>query len=137
MKQFEASFFYNLKFLNILSQQKTILIVDDDVDLLENTAFMVKSMGHEVFTAKDGDEAFVKYVDVKPNITFLDVRMPKMDGYDAFFKIKQFDSDARVVLMTAYNQDERKFLKAKSMGLLDALNKPYSFDAIEALINKY
>ncbi|WP_268541560.1 response regulator [Candidatus Nitrosotenuis cloacae] len=120
-----------------MSQQKTVLIVDDDVDLLENTAFMVKSMGHDVFTAKDGDEAIVKYMDIKPNITFLDIRMPKMDGYDAFFKIKQLDAHAKVVLMTAYNQDERKFLKAKSMGLLDALNKPYSFDAIEMLINKY
>lgn len=119
------------------TDRKTILIVDDDVDLLENTAFMIKGMGHDVFTAQDGDEGVSKYKDVKPNLTFMDIRMPKMDGYDAFFKIKQFDPDAKVVLITAYNQDEKKHLKAKSMSLIDTISKPYSFETLEALIQKH
>jgi len=117
--------------------KKTILIVDDDIDLLENTAFMIKGMGHDVFTARDGDEGVTKYKDVKPNLTFMDIRMPKMDGYDAFFKIKQYDPHAKVILITAYNQDEKKYLKAKSMSLVDAISKPYSFDTLEELINKH
>ena len=117
--------------------KKTILIVDDDIDLLENTAFMIKGMGHDIFTARDGDEGVAKYKDVKPNLTFMDIRMPKMDGYDAFFKIKQYDPHAKVILITAYNQDEKKYLKAKSMSLVDAISKPYSFDTLEELINKH
>lgn len=120
-----------------MSDKKTILLVDDDVDLLENTAFMIKGMGHDVFTAGDGDDGVSKYKDVRPNLTFMDIRMPKMDGYDAFFKIKQFDSNAKVVLITAYNQDEKKYLKAKSMSLLDSISKPYSFETLEGLIEKY
>jgi len=116
---------------------KVIMIVDDDIDLLENTAFMVRGMGHDVFTATDGEEAVSKYKDVKPNLTFMDIRMPKMDGYDAFFKIKQHDSDAKVILITAYNQDEKKHLKAKSLSLIDTINKPYSFDTLEQLISKH
>lgn len=119
------------------SNRRTILIVDDDVDLLENTAFMIKGMGHDVFTAKDGDEGIIKYKDVKPNLTFMDVRMPKMDGYDTFFKIKQYDPNAKVILITAYNQDEKKYLKAKSMSLIDSISKPYSFETLEELINKH
>ena len=119
------------------TDRKTILIVDDDVDLLENTAFMIKGMGHDVFTAKDGDDGVLKYKDVKPNLTFMDIRMPKMDGYDAFFKIKQFDPDAKVVLITAYNQDEKKYLKAKSMSLIGTISKPYSFETLEDLIQKH
>lgn len=119
------------------SVRKTVLIVDDDVDLLENTAFMIKGMGYDVFTARDGDEGVVKYKDIRPNLTFMDVRMPKMDGYDAFFKIKQFDPEAKVILITAYNQDEKKYLKAKSMSLLDSIAKPYSFEILEEIINKY
>ena len=118
-------------------QRRTILIVDDDIDLLENTAFMIKGMGHDVFTAKDGDDGVTTYKDVKPNLTFMDVRMPKMDGYDAFFKIKQYDSTAKVILITAYNQDEKKYLKAKSMSLIDSISKPYSFEILEDLINKH
>lgn len=121
----------------IVSGQKTILIVDDDADLLENTAFMIKGMGHNVFTAKDGDDGVSKYKDVSPDLTFMDIRMPKMDGYDAFFKIRQHDSDAKIILITAYNQDEKKYLKAKSMGLIDAISKPYSFEILENLISKY
>lgn len=120
-----------------MSEKKVILIVDDDVDLLENTAFMIRGMGHDVFTAKDGEEGVAKYKDVKPNLTFMDIRMPKMDGYDAFFKIKQFDQDAKVILITAFNQDEKKHLKAKSMNLLETINKPYSFETLEKLISKY
>lgn len=120
-----------------MSSQKTILIVDDDVDLLENTAFMIKGMGYNVFTARDGDEGISKYKDVKPNLTFMDIRMPKTDGYDAFFKIKQGDPGAKIVLITAYNQDEKKYLKAKSMGLVDAISKPYSFEILEKMINKH
>lgn len=120
-----------------MSDKKTILLVDDDVDLLENTAFMIKGMGHDVFTASDGEEGISKYKDVRPNLTFMDIRMPKMDGYDAFFKIKQFDPNAKVVLVTAYNQDEKKYLKAKSMSLLDSISKPYSFETLEGLIEKY
>lgn len=117
--------------------RKTILIVDDDIDLLENTAFMIKDMGHDVFTARDGDEGVRRYKDVNPNLTFMDVRMPKMDGYDAFFKIKQHDPVAKIILVTAYNQDEKKYLKAKSMSLVESISKPYSFDMLEELINKH
>lgn len=117
--------------------RKTVLIVDDDIDLLENTAFMIKGMGHDVFTARDGDEGVTKYKDVKPNLTFMDIRMPKMDGYDAFFKIKQYDPHAKVIFITAYNQDEKKYLKAKNMSLVDAISKPYSFDTLEELISKH
>lgn len=117
--------------------RKTILIVDDDVDLLENTAFMINSMGHDVFTAKDGEDGATKYRDVNPDLTFMDIRMPKLDGYDAFFKIKQYDQEAKVILITAYNQDEKKYLKAKSIGLVDAISKPYSFEIIEGLIDKH
>jgi len=119
------------------TSRKTILIVDDDVDLLENTAFMIKGMGYDVFTARDGTEGITKYKDLRPNLTFMDIRMPKLDGYDAFFKIKQHDPTAKVIFITAYNQDEKKYSKAKSMGLVDAIPKPYSFEILEELINKY
>jgi two-component system chemotaxis response regulator CheY len=120
-----------------MSIQKTILLVDDDNDLLENTAFMIKSIGYEVITAENGIDAVEKYKEIKPNLVIMDIKMPKMDGYDAFFKIKQFDPDAKVILITAYTLDEKKQLKAKSMNLLSTISKPYTFDQIETLVNKH
>lgn len=120
-----------------MSSKKTILLVDDDIDLLENTAYMLKSMGYDVITAEDGLEAVLKYKDIHPNLTIMDIKMPKMDGFDAFFKIKKFDSKAKIILITAYSMDEKKHLKAKSMSLIATINKPYSFEQLEELVNQY
>ena len=114
-----------------------ILIVDDDIPLLENTAYMIEVIGHEVITAKDGVEAVEVYKSAKPALTFMDVKMPKQDGFDAFFKIKEFDPEAKVVLITAYHVDEKKYLKAKSMKLLESIEKPYDIEKLEKIINKY
>jgi two-component system, chemotaxis family, chemotaxis protein CheY len=120
-----------------MSDNKMILLVDDDKDLLENTSFLIKSMGYDVVTAEDGIMAFEKYKEIKPNLTIMDIKMPKMDGFDAFFKIKQFDADAKIILITAYALDEKKHLKAKSMSLITTISKPYSFELLEELVTKY
>ena len=120
-----------------MATNKPILIVDDDIPLLENTAYLIETLGYDVVTAKDGMEAVDVYKSAQPSLTFMDVKMPKQDGFDAFFKIKEFDSDAKVVLITAYNVDEKKHLKAKSMNLLETIDKPYDIEKLENTINKY
>ena len=117
--------------------KKTILLVDDDVDLLENTAYMIKDMGYDVVTSEDGLDAVLKYKDIHPDLTIMDVKMPKMDGFDAFFKMKQFDPEAKIVLITAFSVDEKKHLKAKSMSLITTVSKPYSFEQLEEIVTKY
>ena len=98
---------------------------------------MLKSIGFDVVKAENGSEAVEKYKDFTPDLVVMDIKMPKMDGFDAFFKIKQFDSKAQVVLITAFLVDEKKHLKAKSMGLLTTISKPYSFETIEEIVTKY
>ncbi|MFB5646902.1 MAG: response regulator [Candidatus Nitrosomaritimum yanchengensis] len=115
----------------------TILIVDDDLPLLENTAYMVETLGYEVVTARDGFEAIEVFKSVNPALTFMDVKMPKMDGFDAFFKIKELNKDAKIVLITAYHVDEKKYLKAQSMSLLETIEKPYDIETLESVIKKY
>ena len=120
-----------------VSQSKTILLVDDDVDLLENTSFMIKSMGYEVIAAQDGEEAVKSYKETNPSLTIMDIKMPKMDGYEAFNRIKQYENNAKVILISAYYIDEEKHQKAKSIGLLATISKPYTFERLEEIIKKY
>ena len=120
-----------------MNQKKTILIVDDDVDLLENTAFLIKSSGYDVVIAQNGSEAVQKYKETNPNLVLMDIRMPIMDGYDAFFKIKQHDSEAKIIFITAYTQDEQKLLKAKKLNLIDTISKPYTIEQLEKAISKH
>jgi two-component system chemotaxis response regulator CheY len=120
-----------------VSGNDIILVVDDDVSLLETTAYMIETLGYDVITAYNGMEAVKKYREFKPALVFMDVKMPVMDGFDAFFKIKSFDSGAKVVLITAYAMDEKKHLKAQSMFLLDTIEKPYDIERIEDALKKY
>ena len=120
-----------------MDNKKTILLIDDDSDLLENTSFMIKSSGFDVLTGKNGLDAVKKYKEFTPDLVIMDVKMPQMDGFEAFFKIKQYDPNAKIVLITAYSIDEEKHNKAQSMGLIDTVSKPYSFDTIEDIVNRY
>lgn len=120
-----------------MSNHATILIVDDDLPLLENTAYMIETLGYEVITATNGQEAVERYREVSPSLTFMDIKMPKMDGYDAFFKMKELDPNAKVVLITAYALDEKKHLRAQSLSLLETIEKPYDVEKLEDTIKRY
>ena len=120
-----------------MHNKKTVLLIDDDNDLLENTSFMIKSTGHDVLTGGDGIQAVEKYKKFSPDLVIMDIKMPNMDGFEAFFKIKQYNPDAKVILITAFSIDEKKHLKAQSMGLLETISKPYSFETIEETVKKY
>ena len=120
-----------------MTDKKTVLLIDDDSDLLENTSFMVKSAGFDVLTGENGIDAVKKYKEFSPDLVIMDVKMPKMDGFEAFFKIKEHDPEAKIVLITAYSIDEKKHAKAQNMGLIETISKPYSFETIENIVNKY
>mgnify|MGYP002624667938 CR=1 FL=1 len=114
-----------------------ILFVDDDNDLLGITVFMLRDLNYEVISATNGEDAVKKKKKNLPDITIMDIKMPKMDGFDAFFRIKKVNPDAKIILISAYGIDEKKLLKAKSMGLLGMIKKPYEFETLEDLIKKY
>ena len=111
--------------------------MDDDTDVLESTQYMLVSEGYYVITGKNGEEAITKYKENKPDIVFLDIRMPVMDGYDAFFKIKEYDPKAKVVFITAFAIDDEKYIEAKKKTMLDFIIKPFTLEKLEEIIIKY
>jgi len=67
----------------------------------------------------------------------MDIKMPIMNGFDAFYKIKKLDKNAKIVLTSSYAIDNEKFQKAKESGLSDLLNKPFDIDSMIGIIKKY
>lgn len=120
-----------------MEHDKKILLADDDSDFLEATQLMLMDEGYEVVPAVDGEEAVAKYRDSKPDIVFLDIKMPGIDGFETFFRIKKFDPDARVVFTSSYAMDDDKFKKAKEQSLVGLLPKPFDFEDIEKMILKH
>jgi len=120
-----------------MGSEKKILFVDDDSDFLEATQLMLMDEGYDVVPATNGEEAVTKYKEIKPDIVFLDIKMPGIDGYETLFRINKSDPDARVIFTSNYALDNEKFKRAKSMSLKGLLNKPLEFDNLENVIKKY
>ena len=111
--------------------------MDDDLDVLESTQYMLMNAGYNVIPAKNGLEGVEKYKEVKPDLVFLDIKMPIMDGYDAFFKIKEFDPTAKIAFMTAFAVEDERYQKVKEKTLLELVKKPFSLKDLEQVIEKY
>jgi len=120
-----------------LSSSKTILLVDDDLDVLEATEYMLLNHGYDIITANSGQAAIEKYKEKKPDIVFLDIRMPVMSGYDVFFKIKVIDPKAKIILTTAFAIDDNRYQDVKDKNLLELLKKPFKLEDFVRIIGKY
>jgi len=84
---------------------KTILVVDDELKILEIVPLMLKKFGYNVIIAKNGREAIKLFMRIKPDLVFLDIRMPVLDGCIAYSCIKDVNPNAKIVIMTAYATD--------------------------------
>lgn len=117
--------------------QKNILLVDDDEDLLESTSYILQELGCQIHSAKDGLEAVKSYKENNPCLVFMDIKMPNMNGFEAFRKIKEFDKNARVILTSGFEGFSDELDKAREEGLLDFQNKPIAHQTYKELITKY
>ena len=120
-----------------MQKNKTILVVDDDLDLLESTIEIIKNIGYDVITGTNGEEAIAKFRENMPNLVLMDIKMPKMDGYEAFFRIKEMYPDAKIILITGNEIDEIKYKKAKAVTLILLMTKPYSYEFLRELVIRY
>jgi CheY-like chemotaxis protein len=99
-----------------------ILVADDEEDIRDLLSFTLKFAGHEVITASNGEEAFQLAQQEKPELVLLDVRMPRMNGYEACRHIKADPAlkDIPVVFVSAWGQDSeiRTGLEAGAAGYI-------------------
>ena len=102
-------------------------------DAVEFLAEEFKDRSLEVDTALSGLEAIERVQSNIPDLVFLDVRMPGMDGIAALKKMKEIDRDLKVIMMTAI-QDEEVIEQAMALGASDYILKPISLDYLDDVI---
>lgn len=110
-----------------MSDQKRVLVVDDEPDVLLLCRVNLEFEGYEVSTAPDGEAGFAACRELKPDVVLLDVMMPKMDGWQVLEAIKG-DEDLKhipVVMLTAKVQDEDQ-IRGWSAGAAEYITKPFS-----------
>ena len=106
------------------SKTVRIMIVDDDEDLAESLADLLKVYGYEVDIATNGREALQRAEAADFDVTFMDVRMPVMNGVDSCLAIKRIKPQARIVMMTGFK--EPMLALATAAGAEGPLQKPFS-----------
>jgi CheY-like chemotaxis protein len=115
---------------------RRILVADDNRDAADSLALMLEMLGHEVSQANDGLEAIEAAKRVQPELIFLDLGMPRMNGYDAARLIRTAPecNSAILVALTGWGQEEdrRRSLEA---GFNHHIVKPIDFTVVENLLN--
>jgi DNA-binding NtrC family response regulator len=112
-----------------------ILVADDEPSMRTTLSAILRAEGYTVDTAADGLAAVALCLSTAYDIIFLDVRMPGLDGVEAFRRLRQHQGGARVLLMSAYGVDDLKQL-ALEEGAVAFLDKPLDVDKVIRLIQE-
>jgi PAS domain S-box-containing protein len=117
---------------NIPTFSGTVLVVDDEPNILKVVNIMLRKMGFSVITATNGEEAIELFKTHSQEIEciILDLTMPKIDGTVAFSAFRSIRSDIKIILSSGYNQQEvtQRFA---GKGLTGFIQKPYQYDTIQ------
>ncbi len=112
-----------------------LLYVEDDLEALEDTSFLLKDFFSDVLTAQDGQEALEMYTKLNPDILVLDINLPKIDGIELASIIRETNSDIPILFITAFS-DKELLLKAIDISASGYLVKPYKIDELKESVEK-
>ena len=108
-----------------------VLLVDDEEDFLESIGFWLSSKGYHVTKAHDGEAALAILKEGRHDVVFLDVMMPRLDGIETLRRLRTFNKDIPVVLVTASSlADESRYAGAKALGISGLFPKGSSLDQL-------
>jgi CheY-like chemotaxis protein len=119
-----------------------ILIAEDEPDIRELVAFTLRFAGHEVIATANGEEAVQQAGQMIPDLILMDVRMPRMTGYEAcrLMKIDPILKDIPVVFLSAKGQDS-EIQTGMDVGAEDYMLKPFAptqlTERVKAILAKF
>lgn len=117
--------------------EPVILVAEDERDIRDLIVFTLQISGFNVIQAPNGEEAVKKATEVKPDLILLDVRMPKMTGYEACEMLKEQEDtkDIPIVFLSAKGQ-ETEISTGLELGAEDYFLKPFTPDDLIQQVNK-
>jgi DNA-binding response OmpR family regulator len=114
-----------------MPDQKKVLVVEDEPDIRNLIAFALQYAGYQVLVSVDGEDALRQADEEQPDLILLDVKMPKMDGYEACQLLRAQDStkDIPVVFLSARGQDS-EIQRGLELGAEEYILKPFAPDEL-------
>jgi diguanylate cyclase (GGDEF)-like protein len=112
--------------------RETILIIEDETDILQLLRSLLEGEGYRVLTAGNGREGLDRFHENAPDLILTDVRMPVMDGIEVLREVKTKESDTEVIILTGHS-DEATAIDCLRLGAYDYFRKP--LEDIDVLLN--
>ena len=110
--------------------QKTILLVDDDHDIIESMRTVLEGRGHRILIARDGNAGLTVAERESPDLIVLDMMMPKKSGFLVLEKLKSRAGGLIPTIMITGNEGSRHRAYAEFLGVKDYLRKPFALEKL-------
>ncbi|MCT7483991.1 response regulator [Aliarcobacter cryaerophilus] len=123
------------KKMKLISSKKALIVEDNEINQLV-TSKMLESIGFDIDIANDGLEAVDMANKSNYDIVFMDLQMPKMDGFEATKKIREFNKNTPIVALSAAVMDKDKELTSLA-GMNNHLAKPLIRSELESILKQY
>src|SRR5579885_2586396 len=118
-----------------MTATKTILIVDDDVELSDGLRVVLERQGFRVFQARDGMQGKQMVYQQRPDLVILDMMMPRMGGYPVLEHFKG-KADAPPIIMITANEGSRHKAYAEYLGVIDYIRKPVAMERLLEAVHR-
>jgi CheY-like chemotaxis protein len=110
------------------------LIVEDNVDARHSLRVLLESLGHEVHDAGDGEAGVAAALELEPDLVFVDIGLPRMDGYEVARRIRAAKASLRLVALTGYGHAD-DVQRSRESGFDEHLLKPATLERLQAAID--
>ena len=116
-----------------MEKQKTVLIVEDEKNIVDILRFNLQREGYQTLEAYDGEDGLNKAKTEDPDIILLDVMLPKMNGFDVCRKLREAGQNVPVIILTAREEETDKVFGLE-IGADDYMTKPFSMRELVARV---
>ena len=114
---------------------KTILIVDDDYEMIDGLRMLLEKQGYNIIQAHDGNAGRQMIYNSKPDLVILDMMMPRMGGYPVLEHFRGKTDIPPIIMITA-NEGSRHKAYAEYLGVVDYIRKPFAMERLLEAVNK-
>src|SRR5206468_1841398 len=118
-----------------MAEGKTILVVDDDQEMVDGLRIVLERQGYRVLRASDGHQGKQAIYQQRPDLVILDMMMPRMGGYPVLEHFKG-KPDAPPIIMITANEGSRHKAYAEYLGVIDYIRKPFAMERLLDAVNR-
>lgn len=115
----------------------TVLIVDDEPEILDTTKWAFEMAGFKVYTAASGEEALPQAESFRPEVLLIDYKLPKMNGLELLSKVRSWIPNAIAIMITGLtHQSEGLEEESRQLGAVGFLHKPLQLENVLKLVRE-